>query len=52
MIAIKTRFDGEKVIVPPDHGRRLPPGEVILVFTEAADHDSDSWLKAQDETLS
>jgi hypothetical protein len=32
MVAIRTRFDGEKIEVPPEL-RGAAPGEVIVIFT-------------------
>jgi hypothetical protein len=32
MVAIRTRFDGEKIEVPPEL-RGSAPGEVIVIFT-------------------
>jgi hypothetical protein len=34
MVAIKTRFDGEKIITPAEI-RGAPPGEVIVIVQEA-----------------
>lgn len=52
MYAIKGRFDGEKVVVP-DVAGRLPPGDVIVVFADAAEQtiERDAWLKAQEAAL-
>ncbi len=51
MIAIRTTFDGERIVLP--HALLgLPPQEVILVYetneTGAADR---SWLTAQEVTF-
>ena len=53
MHAIKGQFDGEKVVVP-EAARGLPPGEVIIVFADAAEQGSerDSWLKVQEVAFS
>jgi len=34
MVAIKTRFDGERIITPAEI-RGAPPGEVIIIVQEA-----------------
>lgn len=46
MVAIKTKFDGEKIVLP-DALRGSPPQEVILVY-EADDNalENQPWLKA------
>jgi hypothetical protein len=49
MKAIKTRYDGEKVIVP-DELKGLPPSEVILVVQDQPVRATESsvWAKAQE----
>jgi len=51
MVAIKTQFDGEKIVLPEDL-RGLPPQEVILIY-EADDSaaESQAWLKAQEASF-
>ena len=51
MVAIKTQFDGEKIVLP-DNLRGLPPQEVIVIY-EADENTSESqaWLKAQEESF-
>ena len=51
MVAIKTHFDGEKIILP-DELRGLPPQEVIVVY-EVGDksREAESWLKAQEASF-
>ncbi|HEX5471533.1 MAG TPA: hypothetical protein VFW73_06585 [Lacipirellulaceae bacterium] len=51
MVAIKTQFDGEKIVLP-DNLRGLPPQEVIIVY--GADEkalEDQAWLKAQESTF-
>ena len=47
MLAIKARFDGKKIVLPTAT-RNAPPGEVIVVFTEAGERENKAWLKAQE----
>jgi hypothetical protein len=48
MVAIKTQFDGEKIVLPDDL-RGLPPQEVILIYRANDDAlDAQPWLKAQE----
>lgn len=47
MLASKARFDGRKIILPRAT-RNAPPGEVIVVFTEAQERENKAWLKAQE----
>jgi hypothetical protein len=49
MVAVKARFDGEKIIVPKEL-RGAPPGEVLVVF-EPAREDDFAWLKAQEQSF-
>jgi len=53
MIAIKTHFDGNRVILSKEQLRKLTPGEVMLIFGHPGDNDagSEEWLKAQEETV-
>jgi len=50
--AIKTRFDGEKVIIPNEL-RGLPPGEVILIFADGTEQATErlAWTKAQESAF-
>ena len=52
MRAIKARFDGEKIILPPIVSD-VPPGEVIVVFEEVGDHPGEisAWMKAQEKSF-
>jgi len=49
MIAIKARFDGEKIILP-EEARGAPPGDVILVFASdpAQARERLAWTRAED----
>ena len=51
MVAIKTQFDGEKIVLPNDL-RGLPPQEVIVIY-EADENalESQEWLKAQEASF-
>ena len=51
MVAIKAKFDGEKIVIP-DALRGLAPQEVILIY--GADENAlegQAWLKAQEESF-
>ena len=51
MVAIKTQFDGEKIVLPDDL-RGLPPQEVILIYQTDVDVvETQGWLKAQEESF-
>jgi hypothetical protein len=51
MVAIKTQFDGEKIVLP-DNLRGLPPQEVIVIYSASDDSPIDqAWLKAQEQTF-
>jgi hypothetical protein len=51
MVAIKTQFDGEKIVLP-DHLRGLPPQEVILIYQADEDAvETQAWLKAQEASF-
>ena len=51
MVAIKTQFDGEKILLP-ENLRGLPPQEVILVYeTEGSLLEDQAWLKAQEASF-
>ena len=49
MVAIKTRFDGKKIVVPADF-RGAPAGDVIVIFQDLSPEQVERqlWLKAQD----
>jgi hypothetical protein len=51
MVAIKTQFDGEKILLP-DNLRGLPPQDVILIY-EADENalETQAWLKAQEASF-
>jgi hypothetical protein len=52
MVAIRAKFDGEKIVLP-DELRGCPPQEVIVVYeaTEAS-LEQVAWLKAQESSFS
>jgi hypothetical protein len=51
MVAFKTQFDGEKIVLPDDL-RGRPPQEVIIVYeAEHSDLENHAWLKAQEESF-
>ena len=51
MIAIKTKFDGEKILIP-ETLRGRPPQEVIVIYeTDAATLEQQAWLKSQEATF-
>jgi hypothetical protein len=51
VVAIKTQFDGEKIVLP-DNLRGLPPQEVILIYqADESDLENQAWLKAQEESF-
>ena len=51
MVAIKTQFDGEKIVLPDDL-RGLPPQEVIVIYQADEDAvETQAWLKAQEASF-
>ncbi|MEX2307829.1 MAG: hypothetical protein WD738_09575 [Pirellulales bacterium] len=51
MVAIKTQFDGEKIVLPDDL-RGLPPQEVIVIYdTDENALETQAWLKAQEASF-
>jgi hypothetical protein len=51
MVAIKTQFDGEKIVLPDDL-RGLPPQEVIIVYqAKQSDVEQHAWLKSQEASF-
>jgi len=50
MIAIKTTFDGERIVLP-EALKGQPPQEVVLVFGAREEADEISWLKAQEQSF-
>jgi hypothetical protein len=51
MVAIKTQFDGEKILLPEEL-RGCPPQEVIVVYQASeADLEKSAFLKAQEESF-
>ena len=49
MLAIKTLFDGKKIVLPRKL-RGTPPGKVVVIFEELPDED-DLWHKAQESAF-
>jgi hypothetical protein len=50
MTAIRAKFDGNRVILPPEASGR-EPGSVIGVFEDGEDADRTFWEAAQESTL-
>jgi hypothetical protein len=51
MVAIKTNFDGEKIVLP-DAMRGCPPQEVILIYeANEQELEDQAWLKAQEASF-
>ena len=51
MVAIKTTFDGEKIVLP-EALRGLPPQEVILIcHSDDTASEDQAWLKAQEASF-
>jgi len=51
MVAIKTQFDGEKIVLPDDL-RGLPPQEVIVIYeTDESALEAQAWLAAQEASF-
>ena len=51
MIAIRSKFDGKKIVVPKEL-RGKPATEVIVLFDEGAeDEERELWQRAQCETM-
>lgn len=51
MVAVRTKFDGEKILLPEDL-RGLPPQEVIVIY-ESQDNalEAEAWHKAQEASF-
>ena len=48
MLAVRARFDGKKIIIPPQI-EGAEPGEVIVIFgTVGPAQASDAWMKIQE----
>jgi len=52
MVAIKTHFDGNKIVVPKDF-RGAPAGDVIVIFESVSPDQAEKrlWLKAQENAF-
>lgn len=50
MLAMRTRYDGKKISVPPD-ARGVGPCDVIVLFEEEESHGDAELLKMQEESL-
>jgi hypothetical protein len=52
MLAVKTRFDGKKVLIPKEL-RGCRPGEVILILesSEETKEQPHAWMKAQESAF-
>jgi len=51
ILAVKATFDGQRIILPEDV-RGVSPGNVIVIFEDAADaEDRALWLKAQEASF-
>jgi len=52
MIAIRTHFDGNQIILP-DALRGLPPGAVIVVYEngKGSPQEPVAWMKAQEQAF-
>ncbi len=52
MLAIKARFDGKEIILPPSIPD-VSPGEVVVVFeaAEAGPEDIRDWMKVQESAF-
>jgi hypothetical protein len=53
MQAIKAKFDGRRVVLPP-HFKHKKPGNVVVVFEDAGpgtNGDTEFWLQMQEQTL-
>lgn len=51
MVAIKTKFDGEKIVLPEEL-RGSPPQEVILICgADEQSLENAAWLKAQESSF-
>ncbi len=51
MVAIRTKFDGEQIMLP-DELRGLPPQEVIVIYASQDNEvEAQAWLKAQEASF-
>lgn len=51
MVAIKTQFDGAKIVLP-ENLRGLPPQEVIVIYeTDENTLEAEAWLKVQEASF-
>jgi hypothetical protein len=49
MLAVRTTYDGKKIVIP-DNAKGIPPCNVIVLFEKDPNADAD-WLKMQEQTL-
>lgn len=50
MVAIKTHFDGKKIVVPKEL-RGAPPSEIILIVDKPAENSAQDWMKVQESVF-
>ena len=52
MFAVKARYDGRRIVLPPKTPK-APPGEVVVVFPDPQETNAErkAWLKAQEKTF-
>ena len=50
MQAVKAKYDGHQIILPKGI-KPTEPGEVIVIFSDAEQSDSNDWLVAQEQLL-
>ncbi|MCK4625894.1 MAG: hypothetical protein KAV00_11330 [Phycisphaerae bacterium] len=50
MRAIRARYDGKEIRVPPDVGLQRPCDVIVLFEEEESDIDAE-WLKMQEKSL-
>jgi len=50
MLAIQAQYDGQNIRIP-EKWKKLPPGDVIIVFEEQRSGADRAWLQVQEEAL-
>ena len=50
MRAVRTKYDGESILVPADV-RSLPPCNVIVLFEDEQSRVDAGWIKIQEQAM-
>jgi hypothetical protein len=51
MHAIKARFDGQRIVLPPELKAPAPSDVIVIFEDQPADSEDTGWQKAQEQTL-